>query len=343
MGPCRGAFCGVVAFLLAGQLVAGQGRTDVVTLANGDRITGEITRLERGKLEFKTDDIGTLDLEWDKLVSVVSRRLVEVETTDGRVFLGTLESTIMRWLSVVTATGVNPVAMSDVAQMTAIGRSFWRKLDGSFDAGFTYSKSSGVAQLYVNSETFLRRPRSETRLTFGLTQTQTDEETGSDDRAAFEGQYVHYPWVRRFVTVIGRIETNESLGLELRAQIGGAIGPRLIYTNRALMSIGAGMVFNDEQGVDAERTQNLDALIVFRAEYYTYDRPKTNLYLRTQSYPSLSNLGRHRLQLDASAKRELWKDLFLSLSVYDTFDSQPPNADAADNDVGVVFSVGWTY
>ncbi len=32
-----------------------QRRTDVVTLANGDRITGEVGRLERGRLEFKTD------------------------------------------------------------------------------------------------------------------------------------------------------------------------------------------------------------------------------------------------------------------------------------------------
>ena len=43
--------------------VYGQGRTDVVTLANGDRITGEVARLERGRLKFETDDAGTLYLE----------------------------------------------------------------------------------------------------------------------------------------------------------------------------------------------------------------------------------------------------------------------------------------
>ena len=67
-----------------------QGRTDVVTLANGDRITGEIVQLERGRLEFKTDDAGTLYLEWDKVSSLVATRLVEVLTTDGRRFLGSL-------------------------------------------------------------------------------------------------------------------------------------------------------------------------------------------------------------------------------------------------------------
>ena len=52
--------------------------TDVVTLANGDRITGEIIVLERGRLEFKTDDAGTLYFEWDKLVQLVATRQVEV-------------------------------------------------------------------------------------------------------------------------------------------------------------------------------------------------------------------------------------------------------------------------
>ena len=60
--------------------VYGQGRTDVVSLANGDRLTGEVVALDRGRLEFKTDDAGTLYLEWDKLVSVVSNRVVEVVT-----------------------------------------------------------------------------------------------------------------------------------------------------------------------------------------------------------------------------------------------------------------------
>ena len=89
----RGGRRAIVAIALALSVSAtthAQGRTDVVTLANGDRITGEIVRLERGRLEFKTDDAGTLYLEWDKLSSLVSTRPVEVLTTDSRRFLGSL-------------------------------------------------------------------------------------------------------------------------------------------------------------------------------------------------------------------------------------------------------------
>src|SRR5262249_25943107 len=135
----------VGAFVLATSIASyAQGRTDVVTLANGDRITGEIIRLERGRLEFQTDDAGTLYLEWDKLASVVAKRLVEVLTTDGSRYLGSLGAAPARSITVVTSQGGVPLPMPDVTLITPIGRSFWSKLDGSIDAGFSYTRSSGL-------------------------------------------------------------------------------------------------------------------------------------------------------------------------------------------------------
>jgi hypothetical protein len=139
------------------------------------------------------------------------------------------------------------------------------------------------------------------------------------------------------------LDSNESLGLTLRSQIGGAAGPRLVNSNRAQLTMSAGLAFNEEQGVDVEATQNVEAMFLLRSSFYTYDRPKTNLDVSVQYYPSLSNTGRHRLQLDAGVKREVWKDLFLSINAYDTLDNRPPNPDAEHNDVGVVLSFGWTY
>ena len=39
-------------------------KDDTIRLDNGDRITGEIKKIDHGILEFKTDDIGTLNIEW---------------------------------------------------------------------------------------------------------------------------------------------------------------------------------------------------------------------------------------------------------------------------------------
>jgi hypothetical protein len=320
-----------------------QGKTDVVTLRNGDRITGEVERLERGRLQFSTDDAGTLYLEWDKLSTVVAKRQVEVLVSDGRRFLGSLGPAADRAIAVVTLSGDVPLAMSEVTLITPIGTSFWRKLDGAIDAGFNYTRSSGVAQLNVNWDTRYRKPASQTRLTASFTQTEKDDDSGRDDRGSIELSHLRYPWLRWFVSGATRFETNESLGLELRSQAGGAIGPRLVNSNRALVTAGAGLVFNDERGVDVEATQNVEGLVHFAASFYTYDRPKTNVDISVQYYPSLSNFGRQRVQLDASGKYELWKDFFASLSIYNSFDSRPPNPEANNNDVGVVASLGWTY
>jgi hypothetical protein len=320
-----------------------QGRTDVVTLVNGDRITREIMRLERGRLEFKTDDAGTLYLEWDTPSSVVTKRLVEVLTSDGRRFLGSLAQAKDRLIAVVTSVGEVSLQMSEVTLITPIGTSFWRQLDGSIDAGFSYTRSSGVAQLNLNSDTVYRRLASRARLTASLTQTKKDDESERDDRAFVELSYLRYPWQRWFIMAAGRFETNESLGLELRSQIGGAVGPRLINTNRAQMVVGAGLAVNKEQGVDVEPTTNLEAYFQFGTSFYTYDRPKTNLDINVQYYPSLSNAGRQRVQLDAGVKREFWKDLFVALNLYNTYDNRPPNPAADTNDVGIVLSIGWTY
>jgi hypothetical protein len=320
-----------------------QGRTDVVTLANGDHITGEVIALDRGRLEFKTDDAGTLYLEWDKVASLVAARFVEVVTEDGLRYLGTLGPSLGRSLTVVGLGGTTTVTMSHVALIRPIGRGFWNKLDGSIDAGYNYTKSSGVAQFNLNSDTFYRKPASQFRLSVSATVTQKDDDSGRDDRGTLEFSYLHYPWQHWFITAAGRFETNESLGLVLRSQVGGAVGPRLINTSKAQMAVGAGLVVNEEEGVDVPSTRNLEGLFVFRSSYYTYDRPKTNVDVNLQYYPSLSNVGRHRLQADLGLKRELWKDFFAAFTFYNTFDSRPPNPAADQNDVGFVFSLGWSY
>jgi hypothetical protein len=326
-----------------GTTLHAQGRTDLVTLGNGDRITGEVVRLERGRLEFDTDDAGTLYLEWDKLATVVTARLVEVITIDGRHYLGSLGLADPRSIAVASPDGVVPLQMSEVTFITAIGRSFWTKFDGAIDAGFSYTRSSGVEQFTLNWDTVYRKPASQVRLTASITQTSTEEVDSSDDRGALEASYRIEPWQRWFVLAVGRFETNESLGLELRSQAGAAVGPTLINGAHGQMAAGAGMVVNHEQGVDVEPTDNVEGLLAFRASYYTYDRPKTNLDLSFQYYPSFSNFGRQRIQFDTSMRRELLKDFFVALNLFDTFDSDPPNPDADRNDIGVVISLGWSY
>jgi hypothetical protein len=329
--------------LLSSARAWSQGRTDVIQLANGDRITGEVSELVRGRLEFKTDDVGTIYIEWDKVVRVQAARGFEVTTSDGRRFLGSLSSSGDRSLVVVSDADSVTLTMEDVTGIAQIGRSFWAKLDGTVDAGFSYTKSSGIAQTTFNSNTVFRRPAFEVRLTASATLTQQDVDDQADDRGALEASYLNHRGRRWFVGGAGSFETNESLGLRLRSQVGGMVGMRLVNTNRAYLQFSGGLVVNDESSFDTESSQNVEGLVAFRTSYYAYDRPKTNVDASLQYYPSLSDWGRQRLQLDTAFNREVWKDFFVGFHVYDTFDSDPLDPDAARNDVGIVASIGWSY
>jgi Protein of unknown function, DUF481 len=336
------ALSGALAVLLTAPLGA-QGRTDVITLTNGDRVTGEVERLDRGRIEFKTDDIGTIYFEWDTVATVTSANRFEVIATDGRRFVGALTTGDLPRVLVIND-GLTQASwpMADVSAIRPIGSGFWERLDGALDLGFSYTKSSEIAQLNVNTTTVYRQPAFEARLTGSATLTRTEGEE-PEDRATLQTAWFRYRGQRWYVGAGGGVETNDGLGLLLRAQVGVTTGVRWLNTNRAQLWTGAGLSVNEEHAEDMDPTQNIEAVINLRGSYYAYDRPRTNLDVSLEYYPSLSDLGRHRIQLDAGLRREIWKDVFVSVTVFDSFDSRPPNPESNTNDVGVVLSFGWTY
>src|SRR5262245_42647923 len=63
-------------------------KTDVVALWNGDRITGEVKELQNGRLVYKTDDMGTINIEWLKVAELTSSSVFQVETSEASRFVG---------------------------------------------------------------------------------------------------------------------------------------------------------------------------------------------------------------------------------------------------------------
>ena len=60
----------IVPILLAGSIgspVWAHSRTDIVTLYNGDKITGEFKSMYGGIAELSTDALGTVKIEWNHI------------------------------------------------------------------------------------------------------------------------------------------------------------------------------------------------------------------------------------------------------------------------------------
>ena len=84
--------CLWVLLFLARAAVA-SGATDVVTMTTGERLVGEIKKLEKDVLTFETTySDSDFKIEWDQIVSIESDRQFLVETFGGKRLAGPLKA-----------------------------------------------------------------------------------------------------------------------------------------------------------------------------------------------------------------------------------------------------------
>jgi len=333
----------LAAFVLAlGAAPALAQKTDVVTLVNGDTLTCEIKLLDRGRLQVSTDHLGTVYIEWDKVVSVTAARLFRVETASGLRLLGRLTTTSPARLDVIQETGPVEVDGFDVVYIAPIGRRFWSQIDGGLNVGLSYTQSSGVAQASFSANALYRRPSLQ--LTATASSYLTAESDGNDtSRHSLELGGAKYYGRRSLWLLQGGFMRNQELGYDLRATVSGGIGSFLARSNHNVLAVGGGLSTSREIPVEGESRQQLDALLAVRQSYFRYDTPKTDVATSLYVYPGLSDWGRVRLELDSRLNRELVKDFTIGFTIYDSYDSRPPTEGARKNDVGLSLTIGWTF
>jgi len=60
-------------------------------------------------------------------------------------------------------------------------------------------------------------------------------------------------------------------------------------------------------------------------------------------YPGITDWGRVRIDFDSRVSYELIKDFYLTLSLFERFDSRPPSETAAKSDFGTTLSISWSF
>jgi len=319
-------------------------KTDIVVLKNGDRITGEVKDLKLGKLKYSTDDVGTIFIEWDKVLFLKSKSHYEVETEEGDKYFGTVETdTTENKLLVLNQDRMVSLELSRVIRMSRIKDNFWKRLDGSADLGFSYTKASEVGQLTLNGDVRYRTRRISSNLAASSTNTfQEDEETTKRNTLKWISfLFFPDPWVTAGLV---KLEQNSELGIDLRLLLGGGLGRFLIETNFSQLTVLAGLQYNQEWVADGEPVDfNLESLLSAQFQTYRFDEPELEFSTTLNVLPELTPIGRVRAEFEIGLKWEIVKDFFWNLNLYDQFDSEPPTDAAAKNDWGVVLSFGVTF
>ena len=321
-------------------------KTDVLVFANGDRLTGEVKGLERGKLQFNTDATNTIGIEWDKVASLETKQLLQVETSSGMRYLGQAAKPGVEGSLRVTEGGDAPgqhVLLTDIVRLDVIDQgALIQRLDGYVTAGYDYTKASGVQTFSFSGGIRTRNERREMSLDGATTATS---ESGDEDskRFSLQGTYRRLLPARRFYLGFGGFEGNDALGLDLRTSAGGGYGMYLLQNNRREWAAFTGLTVNREVFEESEERESLEAMIGTTFSFYRFDTPEANLDASLILLPSLTESGRVRSEANVKSRYEIVEDLFFEISLYGSYDSEPDENADSNSDYGVTTSLGYSF
>jgi hypothetical protein len=323
---------------------AARPKKDVVVVKNGDRLKGEIKSLKYGQLKLGTDSMGSIYIEWPDVLAVHSPQLFTIESSRGKVLVGTLapgsDSTRVR---IQPSSGsATEFRMADISLIDQLQLGFWNRIDGSVSFGFDYEKATDIVLMRSRFDSQYRSP---TKLA-GLNAT-------ADISHAAEGQTKESFSIgsnlrllrgkSRFWAGFLSWQRNEELGIASRLQL--AVGPGgYLYRNaESELSLFAGINGNQEWTFgSSDQTASVEAVVGTEWRMFRFREPETSFYTSLIVLPSLTESGRTRLDYNLTFSQEVISDLTIDLTYYADVDTKPPG-DGEKTDTGVSLSVGYKF
>lgn len=319
-------------------------KTDVIIFDNGDRLSCEIKKLQRGKLTAKTDGMSTVSVKWSRVARLASDYDFQLELQSGRRYIGSIELAAEDGkLTVVGRAGKTSLDLSRVVEIVPLESSILSRIKGSMDAGYDFTQAGGATTWSASAELNYRTPRWDARANLS---SNIKEQTGAErvNRQTLSALIYRFFQNRWFAAVIGQGEKNQSQNLDYRGLFGGGLGRRLVQTNRSKLAVIGGAAFSRERYFDgSEAGSNGELIAAITAETYQFDSPELDISTSFIVLPNLTTPGRYRLQANGKARIEVVKNLYWSLTLYESYDSKPPSESSRKNDFGLTTSLGWSF
>lgn len=318
-------------------------KTDIIILKNGDRVTGEIKKLEAGLLELKTDTMGTVYIEWRFISELFSDKTHSVEDTSGNRWLGRLQKPEEGDdIEIDTFMGPIDLEASEIVAVWPVAATFLDKMDLNVAVGFDYASSTDITNFNLSVDF---KHRSDKRISEASLRSDITRQNVADDQNRqelnFSQQYLRPN--QKFRSWIVGLDSNDALGIDLRVYGGGTAGKYFVKTNNKLFYIAGGLLATEENPTEGSSQTNLEGVGSVRYRYWRFADPERSFDTTLSVYPSLTDFGRVRADMRSTFRLEFFKDLFWSMEFYANYDNQPLSEDAEKADYGIVTGLGWSY
>jgi putative salt-induced outer membrane protein YdiY len=323
-------------------------RGDVVTMKNGDRLTGEVKGLEQGVLYVETDYFsGSIGVDWHQVQKVESAATYQIVLSSGKRLTGTIskveaEAAPDKDFKVHTPGLDVATSSANIVQIESQKPTFWRQLTGSIDFGANFTSGNNSISLSTSARaTYLA---SHWKAEASYTGSYTGQ-TGGTTSNTLETQFLGERFLNRNSYLVGLSDFLHSSqqDLQLRTTLGGGYGRFLVHTNHNLFRWVIGLDYSQAsyQSGMAQPTQKTSEFLI-GAQYQLFHFDRFSLQSQTFFFPGLSDFGRIRLVTNDIFTVKLSNNFHSNISFWDNFDSRPPLG-ARNNATGLSAGLGWTF
>jgi putative salt-induced outer membrane protein YdiY len=313
---------------------------DVVITTSGDRLVGEIKRVEKDVLTLETAySDADFKIEWEDVAAVESKRQFLVETFDGRRLSGSLSFDPDK-KPIVQIAGTS-VPLAEVSVVQPFERTFWSRWDTALDFGYSLTRTNSAKQLSLGTNTSYRDERY-VDVIFANVFRSSQENAPETERWDLGNDFRRLLGNRWYVNTTQDFLNSEEQGLDLRTTIGGGGGRYALRSASQHLALGGGLAWTNEKYTDPALPSKDSAEAYLGAEFMTEKLKITDLITRLTYYPSLTISDRYRLTYRFDLDFNLPGDWYLRFGLFDNYDSRPPEG-FSSNDYGWSNSFGFKF
>ncbi|MBZ5577365.1 MAG: DUF481 domain-containing protein [Acidobacteriia bacterium] len=320
----------------AGQALA----ADQVTMKNGDRLSGTITKSDTKGLVIKTEFAGDVTISWDAVTGITSTSQLHVNLKDGQTVVGTVTTPQDGRLAIatketgaVTAAKDAVVAIRSDAEQTAYDAEVERLRNprlidlwtGTLDLGYANTHGNANTSTFSLSGNAARATSRDKISVYYTSVFSSSNASGTQltTADAKRGGLAYNLNVSKQWFVFGSVdlESDQFQSLDLRFVPAGGGGYHAIANKVTTLDLNLGVSANREFfSTGLNRTA---AAIVAGEELDQKLNKITTLHEKLMFYPGVTDTGNYRINFDVSAVTVLRKWLSWQLTASDRYLSNP--------------------
>ena len=319
------------------------GMADEINLKNGDRITGEVIKMQENQLVVKTAYAGEITIAWEEVLHVKTDRPIKVVLKDNTSIEG-LSQTAEESKMKLDSNMLEAPTSFEISDVKAINPVTEKPLHWKARANVSLSNQRGntdTDNYYLDGE-FVARTEKNRYSIGGRYNEEKSRGITTARNALGYGKYDHFLNQKWFLFANTLFEHDEFKDLNLRSTLGAGAGYQFFETPLLNLSASGGVAWVDEN-FDLAEDNNYPAGQWFVNYDQYFFKKFMQIFHDQNGYISLEDSNDWFLKTQTGARFPIYKGFTATVQFNYDYDNQPSAAAEEKEDTKFLLLIGYQF